>query len=103
MQQELKNNAEGPFDQPTSEISHRDEKQQLAAIMEIAHAINSQPDLEHILSTISSELSKVIDFDIGCVAIYEKDQNCLYIRHVSRRSNGKTSEGTYEPLDESNH
>ena len=102
MQQELKNNAEGPFDQPTSEISHRDEKQQLAAIMEIAHAINSQPDLEHILSTISSELSKVIDFDIGCVAIYEKDQNCLFIRHVSRRSNGKSSEGTYVPLDESN-
>jgi len=102
LQQELKNNAGGPFDQPKAERTHRDEKQQLAAIMEIAHAINSQPDLEHILSTISSELSKVIDFDIGCVAIYEKDQNCLFIRHVSRCDGGRSSEGTYVPLDESN-
>lgn len=102
LQQELKNNTGGPFDQPTAERADRGEKQQLAAIMEIAHAINSQPDLEHILSTISSELSKVIDFDIGCVAIYEKDQNCLFIRHVSRRNGDNASEGTYVPLDESN-
>ena len=103
MQQDLKNNAGRPLDQPSAERANRDEKQQFAAVMEIAHAINSQPDLEHILSTISSELSKVIDFDIGCVAIYEKDQNCLFIRHVSRRNGGKSSEeGVYVPLDESN-
>lgn len=102
MQQELKNNAGDPLDQPAVEKADRNEKRQFAAVMEIAHAINSQPDLEHILSTISSELSKVIDFDIGCVAIYEKDQNCLFIRHVSRRSGDKSSEGVYVPLDESN-
>jgi PAS domain S-box-containing protein len=102
LQQDLKNNAGGPFDKQAAEKTHRDEKQQLAAVMEIAHAINSQPDLEHILSTISSELSKVIDFDIGCVAIYEKDQNCLFIRHVSRRNGDSSGEGTYVPFDESN-
>ena len=102
MQQELKKSRgaqAGPSEEGGTE---RDEKQQLAAVMEIAHAINSQPDLEHILSTISSELSKVIDFDIGCVAIYEKDQNCLFIRHVSRRNGDSSGEDTYVPFDESN-
>jgi PAS domain S-box-containing protein len=102
LQQDLKNNRGIPIDCPDSEKIRRNERQQLAAVMEIAHAINSQPDLEHILLTISSELSKVIDFDIGCVAIYEKDQNCLFIRHVSRRNGDNSGEGTYVPFDESN-
>jgi two-component system NtrC family sensor kinase len=102
MQQDLKKNTGGPIDPSAGKKSERAEKQQLAAVMEIAHAINSQPDLEHILSTISSELSKVIDFDIGCVAIYEKDQSCLFIRHVSRRNGDRSSDGIYVPLDESN-
>lgn len=76
-------------------------KRQLAAVMEIANAINSKLDLGEILSTISKELSKVIDFDIGCVAIYEKDENCLYIRHVIRRNGDRSNEGRYVPLDES--
>ena len=69
MQQELKKKKGGPLDPSADKKSGQAERKQLAAVMEIAHAINSQPDLEHILSTISSELSKVIDFDIGCVAI----------------------------------
>ena len=77
-------------------------KRQLAAVMEIANAINSKLDLDDILSTISKALSKVIDFDIGCVAIYEKDENCLYIRHVIRRNGDRSTEGRYVPLDESN-
>jgi len=77
-------------------------KRQLAAVMEIANAINSKLDLDEILSTISKELSKVIDFDIGCVAIYEKDENCLYIRHITRRNGDRSTEGRYVPLDESN-
>jgi len=102
LQQDLKNKAGiAPEGSETVETP-RGETEQLAAVMEIAHAINSQPDLEHILSTISSELSKVIDFDIGCVAIYEKDQNCLFIRHVSRRNGDNSGEGTYVPFDESN-
>lgn len=77
-------------------------KQQLAAVMEITNAINSKIDLDDILSTITKELSKIIDFDIGCVAIYEKNENCLYIRHVTRPSGDRSTEGRYVPLDESN-
>lgn len=77
-------------------------KRQLAAVMEIANAINSKLDLDDILSTISKELAKVIDFDIGCVAIYEKDENCLYIRHITRSMGDKPTEERYVPLDESN-
>ncbi len=89
-----------------SEVRHDTDggeaKRQLAAVMEIANAINSKLDLDDILSTISKELSKVIDYDIGCVAIYEKDDNCLYIRHVIRRNGDRSTEGRYVPLDESN-
>ena len=102
MQQGLKKSKGGQTGPAAGKRSELAEKQQLAAVMEIAHAINSQPDLEHILSTISIELSKVIDFDIGCVAIYEKDKNCLFIRHVSRRNDVESSDGIYVPLEESN-
>ncbi len=78
------------------------EKRQLSAIMEIANAINSRLDLETILSMISREMTKIIDYDVGCVAIYEKDQSCLYIRHVYRKDGDKHGEGRYVPLDESN-
>ncbi|GEM_PF-2332368 len=88
--------------QGTGDSIGNEEQLQLSAIMEIASAINSKLGLEHILSTISTELSRVIDYDIGCVAIYEKDENCLYIRHVARKSGEKLSEGRYVPLDESN-
>jgi PAS domain S-box-containing protein len=79
-----------------------EERRQLAAVMEITKVINSRLDLDYILSTISHELSKVIDYDIGCVAIYEKDESCLYIRHITRRDGKETGEGRYVPLDESN-
>jgi PAS domain S-box-containing protein len=75
---------------------------ELSAVMEIAGVINSRLDLDHILSRISVELAKVIDYDIGCVAIYEKAEQCLYIRHVHRRNGDTASEGRYVPLDESN-
>jgi PAS domain S-box-containing protein len=70
--------------------------------MEIANVINSRNDLNQILSSISKELSKVIDYDIGCVAIYERDKNGLFIRHVWRKSGGETGEGRYVPLEEDN-
>lgn len=79
-----------------------EEKHQLAAVMEIANVINSRLDLDHILSTISRELLKIVDYDLGCVAIYERDENCLFIRHIMRRNGDKSSEGRYVPLDESN-
>jgi len=79
-----------------------DEERQLAAVMEIANAINSRLDLNQILSTISKELSKVIDYDIGCVAIYDREQNGLFMRHVWRKSGEVSGEGRYVPLDETN-
>jgi PAS domain S-box-containing protein len=79
-----------------------DEERQLAAVMEIANAINSRLDLNEILSTISKELSKVIDYDIGCVAIYDKERDGLFMRHVWRSSGQISGEGRYVPLDESN-
>jgi len=85
-----------------SHLATTDEERQLAAVMEIANAISSKLDLDSILSTISSALSKVIDYDIGCVAIYEIEENCLFIRHVTRRNGDKSGEGRYVPLEESN-
>jgi len=84
-------------------LSHKSvEGQVLAAILEIANVINSELDLDKILSSISSQLHRVFDYDVACVAIYEKDENCLYMRHIYRRNGDKSGEGRYVPLDESN-
>lgn len=79
-----------------------DEMRQLAAVMEIANVINSRTDLNEILSVISRELSKVIEYDLGCVAICDGDKNGLFMRHVWRKSGERTGEGRFVPLDESN-
>jgi PAS domain S-box-containing protein len=79
-----------------------DEEKQLAAVMEIANVISSQLDFAHILATISKELSKVIDYDLGCIAIYEKEKNGLFIRHMWRKNGDTSGEGRYVPLDETN-
>jgi len=78
------------------------EKRQLSAVFEIANMINSQIDLDQILSSISSAFSRILDFDLGCVAIHDKSEGCLYIRHVYRRNGDNTAEGRYVPLEESN-
>ena len=98
-----------PYDDSSASFVYRDvrgersdEERQLAAVMEIANAISSRLDLNQILSAISKELSKVIDYDIGCVAIYEKERCGLFMRHVWRRGGETTGEGRFVPLDESN-
>lgn len=75
---------------------------QLSAVMEIARLINSRLDLEHILSRIAREMARVIDYDFGCVAVYEKEDNCLYMRHIYRKNGDDSYEGRYVPLDENN-
>lgn len=82
--------------------SSGNEELQLAAVMEIANALSSKIDLNELLFTISKELSKVIDYDIGCVAIYEKERNGLFLRHVWRKNGDAEGEGRYVPLEESN-
>jgi len=74
----------------------------LSAAMEIANLINSRLDLNHVLSRISRELGRVIDYDLGCVAIYEEEEDCLYIRHIYRKNGDDSSEGRFVPLDENN-
>jgi PAS domain S-box-containing protein len=91
-----------PLVECESSRNRTDEMRQLAAVMEIANAINSRTDLDQILAVISKELSKVIEYDLGCVAIYEKERNCLFMRHVWRASGEHTGEGRYVPFDESN-
>ncbi len=83
-------------------IAKDEELKQLLAVMKIANAVASQVDLDDILVTITTEMSKIIDFDIGSVAIYSKNENCLYIRHEYRVHSGKSGVGTYVPFDESN-
>ena len=91
------------FDTTYSPAKGKDELiKELSAVMEMAEAINSRLDLDHILSKISSELAHIIDYDMGCLAIYEKDDNCLYIRHIHRRNGDISHEGRFVPLEESN-
>ena len=91
------------FDTIYSPAKEKDEVvKELSAVMEMAEVINSRLDLDHILSKISSELVRIIDYDMGCLAIYEKDDNCLYIRHIHRRNGDTSHEGRYVPLEESN-
>ncbi|MFO7916064.1 MAG: ATP-binding protein [Candidatus Krumholzibacteriales bacterium] len=76
---------------------------QLTAFMDIAGMINEHLELEDILSRISRKLSGIIDCDLICIAVYEEEDNCLYIRHISRREGGHNpGEELYVPLDESN-
>ncbi len=96
------NNSPASESESSSSIDTCEEERQLAAVMEIARIVNSRLDLDYILSAISSELKKVIDYDIGCVAICDRDENCLFIRHISRRDGDRTGEGRYVPLEESN-
>lgn len=78
------------------------DRNMLSSVIEIANVINSQIDLDRILAAISVEFSRILDFDLGCVAIYEKNDNCLYIQHVFRRNGDSRGEGRYVPLEDSN-
>jgi PAS domain S-box-containing protein len=91
------------FDTIYSPARDKDELiKELSAVMEMAEALNSRLDLDHILSKMSGELARIIDYDLGCLAIYEKDDNCLYIRHVYRPDGDTSFEGRFVPLEESN-
>ncbi len=98
-------NASGPRqrdDRVAPRYGQAGENTELSAVIRIINAIGSQTDLEDILSTITVEMSRILDFDIGCVAVYDKDKNCLFLRHVYRKNGDKRGEGRYVPLDESN-
>jgi PAS domain S-box-containing protein len=91
------------FDTVYAPARNKDELiRELSAVMEMAEVLNSRLDLDHILSKMSGELARIIDYDLGCLAIYEKEDNCLYIRHVYRPSGDTSFEGRFVPLEESN-
>jgi len=75
---------------------------ELSSVIKIVKTIGSHTDLNYILSTITVEMSKLLDFDLGCVAVYEKEKNCLFLRHIYRKNGDKAGEGRYVSLDESN-
>lgn len=74
----------------------------LSIVMEVANLINSHLDLDQILSRISRELARIIDYDIGCIAVHDENEKCLYIRHIYRRNGDNSGEGRYVPLEETN-
>ena len=85
-----------------SSAAENEENRQLSAVIKIVKAIGLQPNLDDILSTITVQMSRVLDFDLACVAVYEKDKNCLFMKHIYRKNGDKTGEGRYVALDESN-
>ena len=85
-----------------SSDEENEENRQLSAVIKIVKAIGSQTNLDDILSTITVQMSRVLDFDLGCVAVYEKDKNCLFLKHIYRKNGDKAGEGRYVALDESN-
>jgi len=77
--------------------------QRLNTFIEIAGLINERLELEEILSKISRKVARIIDCDLICVAVYEEEDNCLYIRHISRsRAGHSPEEELYVPLEEEN-
>ena len=85
-----------------SSNSENEENRQLSAVIKIVKAIGAKTNLDDILSTITVQMARILDFDLGCVAIYEKDKNCLFLKHIYRKNGDKTGEGRYVALDESN-
>ncbi|MBD3178993.1 MAG: PAS domain S-box protein [Candidatus Latescibacteria bacterium] len=92
-----------PNDGRRSKKKNCSHSRQLKAFIEIAGLINERLELKDMLTSISRKLAGIIDCDLICVAVYEEDDNCLYIRHISRREEGlNPGEELYVPLDENN-
>ena len=82
-----------PNDGRRSKKENCSHSRQLKAFIEIAGLINERLELKDMLTSISRKLAGIIDCDIICVAVYEEDDNCLYIRHIFRREEGLEGSG----------
>lgn len=75
--------------------------EQLLAFLRIANAMLEATDLDQILSAITREVSRVIDFDRSSVALLAADKKSLVLRNIHKgRSPEKFGEGRVIPIDE---
>jgi PAS domain S-box-containing protein len=75
--------------------------EQLLAFLRIANAMLEAKDLDQILSAITREVSRVIDFDRSSVAFLSPDKKSLVLRNIHKgRSKQKYGEGRMIPIDE---
>lgn len=76
--------------------------EQLLAFLRIANAMLEATDLDQILSAITREVARVIDFDRSSVAFMTPDKKSLVLRNIHKGlSREKFGEGRLIPLDES--
>ncbi|MDH3215283.1 MAG: ATP-binding protein [Candidatus Krumholzibacteria bacterium] len=76
--------------------------EQLLAFLRIANAMLEATDLDQILSAITREVSRVIDFDRSSVAFLSPDKESLVLRNIHKGADpDKIGEGRVIPIDES--
>ena len=69
--------------EPTAASTRR--VQQVLAFVEIANAMLEATDLAHILSAITREFSRLVDFDLSSVAILTADKKQLIHQNIHKR------------------
>jgi PAS domain S-box-containing protein len=78
---------------------------ELLAFVEIANAMLEAHDLDEILSAITREVGRVVDFDRSSVAILTPDKKSLALRNIHKGGahdgDEKFGEGRTIPIDES--
>ena len=77
--------------------------QQLLAFVRIANAMLEATDLDEILSAITREVSRVIEFDRSSVSFLTQDKESLTLRNIHKGGGGdggKFGEGRLVPIDE---
>jgi len=86
--------------EPSFPITSLDD--QLLALLRIANAMLEASDLDEILSAITREVSRVINFDRSSVAFLTKDKKSFVLRNIHKgESKQKFGEGRLIPFDES--
>jgi len=80
--------------------------EQLLAFMRIGSAMLEAKDLDEILSAITREVARVIEFDRSSIAFYQPDKNILVLRNIhkgtaDKRKEVPVGEGREIPIDES--
>ena len=76
--------------------------EQVIAFVEIANAMLDATGLDHILSAITREVSRVVDFDVSSVAIVSPDKKSLVHRNIHKGdlTAAKFGEGRPVQIDE---
>jgi len=79
---------------------YREKVDQIAAINQITHSINSSLDLEEIIKTIGIELKRIVDFDYLSIVLFEEDSDQLNVFSIaSERLAERIGRERWKPLD----